>query len=389
MEWNYSECGGDSDVDEDSNQNPLSSSFNAETEVLQVLRQTLELPKGLCAQPEIFWEFFAPQNLWNELSREARDELMAKHLPTFPADCDDRLEKERTIQKLFNRDKFNFNSSPLVAFQQNLEEGNYLTDMVSYRAKIARSERHEQRFQECEYISRVASKLAASRKSFLDHAYNSSSAGIPQIGQQSTSRTRGTFSESVAARARKRYLNELASFMSEASLPLSDSEEEALLLCSHSGNYNNNIYKNNNSTNKVSRKPGRPSLSAASTGTSNTMDLLTDTGESKICGTFSYKPKSNSSAAVAGESSAKTQYNDEYVRQTLRRHKKRKTEDPVSCWHCILGLNPSVDGITIVSPSHSRITAWHEHSQCTNILCRTCSLVPHPAQMQSPVHSNR
>lgn len=330
MEWNYSECGGDSE--EDSNPNPMNASFNSEqTEVLQVLRQTLELPKGICAQPEIFWEFFAPQHLWNELPGETREELMNKHLPQFPPDCtdSDRQEKERTLRLLFHREPFRFDSSPLGDFQRNLEEGNYLSDVVKYRAKIAKSERREQRFQECEYISRMASKLAACRKSLLQLAYDSPY--NTQLNSPRTAQDRdgsAVFTETVATRARKRYLTEIAHVMAEGNLPLSDSEEEAMLVTS----------KNNN--NKVPRKPGRPPCPANFSGAMTELQV-TETGEPKVFGTFAYKPKAYS--LPAAESFPKMLFNDDYLRQALRRHKKRKIEDPVSCRHDIFASLFAVD----------------------------------------------
>lgn len=327
MEWNYSECGGDSDVDEeDSNPDPnqpMSASFNAEqTEVLQVLRQTLELPKGLCAQPDVFWEFFAPENLWNELPQETRDELMAQHLPQFPPELevDDEAEKEATLQMLFHREAFRFNSSPLVDFQRNLEEGNYLQDVVKYRAKIAKSERREQRFQECDRISRMASRLVESRKELLQ-AMNpkASHSNNTRKNPKRESTADKTLSESVAMRARKRYMHEMKNIMLEANLPLSESDDEEHSLTNSNIN-NNNI--------RIPRKQGRPSLAT-------TDYILSESGAGglgipyKINGTFAYKP-SKSTNSVADLLLPKAAFNDDYLKHALRRHKKRKTEDPVS-----------------------------------------------------------
>lgn len=332
MEWNYSECGGDSDVDEeDSNPDPnqpMSASFNAEqTEVLQVLRQTLELPKGLCAQPDVFWEFFAPENLWNELPQETRDELMAQHLPQFPPELevDEGAEKEATLQMLFHREAFRFNSSPLVDFQRNLEQGNYLQDVVKYRAKIAKSERREQRFQECDRISRMASRLVESRKELLQ-AMNpkASHSNNTRKNPKRESTADKTLSESVAMRARKRYMHEMKNIMLEANLPLSESDDEEHSLTNSNIN-NNNI--------RIPRKQGRPSL--AMTTATTTDYILSESGAGglgipyKINGTFAYKP-SKSTNSVADLLLPKTAFNDDYLKHALRRHKKRKTEEPVS-----------------------------------------------------------
>lgn len=312
MEWPYSECGGDSDIDDESftSHPPPPNSF-AETEVVQLLGQTLVLPKGLCAQPDVFWEFFSLDHLWNELPDETQARLKTNFLPHFPEN--DAQEKEETIQKIFHCEPLRFDSSPLVEFQKNLEEGNYLTDVIRYREKIAKSERHEQRYQECEYISRVARKLAASRKSLLERTYSYITPSSGSSSEDLAAKLKG----SVAVKARKRYLNEISSIASEARLSLSDSEEEAAYLQHPS--FNNNI----NSSNRVSRKPGRQPLGYSET--------LTSTGEPKVYSTFAYKSRPETADSGCPDVFQKIEFNENYLRQTLRRHRKRRTEDPVSC----------------------------------------------------------
>lgn len=319
MEWPYSECGGDSDLDEDSNADPHHSSglaFNIEqTEVVNLEGQELALPKGLCAQPEIFWEFFSMEHLWNELPADTRDQLKAQFLPNFPVPDNDQ-EKEETIQRLFNRSCFRFNSSPLDNFQRDLEDGKFLPDMIKYRKRIAKSERHERRYQECEYISRVARKLVESRKALL--ARTTGRLDTPQTSvERDVSKA---LKESVTTKARKRYLNEIASISSEMNLPLSDSDEEASLLEHYSAIHNNNNYR-------APRKPGRPPLIPAAN------ELLTESGELKFFSTFAYKPKLN---GIATNFVQKSVFDDHYLRDTLRKHRKRKTKDAVSLLrkHC-------------------------------------------------------
>lgn len=327
MEWPYSECGGDSDIDDESfpDTNPPSSSFTAEqTEVVQLLDQTLALPKGLCAQPQVFWEFFSLDHLWNELPEETQETLKTNFLPHFPEN--DAQEKEETIQKIFHCEPLRFDRSPLVQFQKNLEEGNYLTDVIRYREKIAKSERHEQRYQECEYISRVARKMAASRKALLERAYSSSyskpSSFSSSIRSPSSEDMTAILKGSVAANARKRYLNEISTIASEANLSLSDSDDEAAYL--HHPSFNNNNNNNsNNTTNRVPRKQGRPSMGSS--------EMLTPTGEPKVYSTFAYKSRPGTADSGCPDVFQKIDFNENYLRQTLRRHRKRRTEDPVSC----------------------------------------------------------
>lgn len=325
MDWNYSECGGESDNEDDSNPDtsahPLNiSSSSEQTELVTILGETLELPKGLCAQPEIFFEFFAPENLWNELPLDTRNELVAKHLPQFPPDhCDVVRETQRTIHKLFHRERFAFNTSPLVEFQRQLEEGTYLPEIVKYRAKIARMEKRERRYQECEYISRLASKLAASRKSHLALGQDSKMA-LPKPAKS------GQLVDNITSRARKRYLAEISRVVSESNLPLADSDEEEVTSLSSSSSNSLTNFNNSSYNVRVPRRPGRPSLSSL-------LDQSLDNiGEFKIQGT-------STAAQNHGKTLASNTFNDGYLRKTLQKHKKRKSEDPVSyCWNILLFL---------------------------------------------------
>lgn len=294
MEWDYSEC-GDSDLDEP-------GSFSEQTETVKLLEEKFDLPKGLCAQPEVFYEFFAMEHLWKELPTETCSELMAL-LPEFPQN--DALEKKKTIEKLFNYETFRFNSSPLVEFQKNLEDGHYLSDVVRYRSKVAKSERHEQRYQECERISRLAQKLASSRGNLLNVAYKSPLYAPLELRRSADPEA---FTESVATRARKRYLNEIATVSSESNLPFSASDDEISAPI--------DIY----SSSKPLYSTGRAAPVVANVGSDN--------GEIKIHSTFSYKhrPQHHPEAVI------NDLFNTDNLKVLLRRHKKCRAQESVSCW---------------------------------------------------------
>lgn len=181
-------------------------SYQEPVESIKVLKQRFDLPKGLCANEAVFNEFFS-MDLWNELGPDVRQHLAQNFLPKFPEN--DREEKEITIQRFFNRESFRFGNSPLDEFQHNLEEGNYLLDVAKYKANIAKSERHEQRFQECERISQLAQKLAISRNRLLKHA-QSTPFGIDPVPLKADKILKylpPTLAQSAAVRAKKRYFN--------------------------------------------------------------------------------------------------------------------------------------------------------------------------------------
>uniref|UniRef100_A0A1B0DAG4 Uncharacterized protein n=1 Tax=Phlebotomus papatasi TaxID=29031 RepID=A0A1B0DAG4_PHLPP len=146
-------------------------------EAATILKQRLNLPKGLCESESIFNEFFSDK-MWNTLTNDMRTYLVDNFLPKFPGN--DEHEKDITLQMIFNRETFRFGSSPLVDFQRNLEEGNYRPDIVKYRNSIQRSQRREQRYQECERISRIAKASLISREKLMRLAYESPPRRFPQ-----------------------------------------------------------------------------------------------------------------------------------------------------------------------------------------------------------------
>lgn len=60
-------------------------------------------------------------------------------------------------------------------------------------------------------------------------------------------------------------------------------------------------------------------------------EMLTPTGEPKVYSTFAYKSRPGTADSGCPDVFQKIDFNENYLRQTLRRHRKRRTEDPVSC----------------------------------------------------------
>lgn len=198
-------------------------------EPARILKQNLELPKGLCENPCIFNEFFS-LDTWHCLPDHMKDQLKP-FLPNFADVCgNDKKEIQRetntTIQKLFTNQVTRFDSSPLIDFQRNLEDGNYRPDISRLRTNIKKSQRREQRFQNCERISQLAKTIVVSREQLLRTAYDGSA--IETIKQNRKKKTSPIKLQTNAAavRSKKRYFDEIAKIREEVGLDSDLSEDD-------------------------------------------------------------------------------------------------------------------------------------------------------------------
>lgn len=196
-------------------------------EPTRILKHNLELPKGLCENKAIFEEFFSLET-WNCLPDQLKDQLKT-HMPRFTSVTTSPQEEHQqyiiTIQKLFSNQITRFESSPLNDFYQNLEEGNYRPDIARLRANIRKSQRREQRFQQCERISRLAKSLAISREKLLRAAYDSPPTANFRA-RKLTSPPPKLSSSAVALRAKKRYFQEISGISEDVGIEGLLSEDE-------------------------------------------------------------------------------------------------------------------------------------------------------------------
>lgn len=187
-------------------------------EPARILKQNLELPKGLCENPSIFNEFFS-LDTWQCLPDHMKDQLKPL-LPNFNDVCDtDRKEIQRemniTVQKLFTNQVTRFDSSPLIDFQRNLEDGNYRPDISRLRANIKKSQRREQRFQNCERISQLAKSIVVSREHLLRAAYDGSAIETIKRNSKKKASPIKLQTNAAAVRSKKRYFDEIAKIREE------------------------------------------------------------------------------------------------------------------------------------------------------------------------------
>lgn len=197
-----------------------SEQLDQSLEPTRILNEILELPKGLCDDPKIFNEFFS-LDTWNCLPDHMKDQLNG-FLPDFTEVCandaEAEQETEKTVEQLFTNQITRFHASPLVDFQRNLEEGNYHPDISRLRSNIQRSQRREQRFQQCERVSQMAKSLAVSRERLLRVAYQETGlSGIQKEARMNTS-VRPLTTTATASRAKKRYLEEMHAILQDVGL---------------------------------------------------------------------------------------------------------------------------------------------------------------------------
>lgn len=222
-----SECSDSSENDssEASSSGSESDQSSQSLEPARILKQTIELPKNLCEDRETFNDFFS-LDTWNSLPDHMKAQLRT-FLPQFngitSTDKQEQNEVNITIQKLFTNQITRFGITPLSTFQKNLEDGNYRPDIARLRANIRKSQRREQRFQQCERISRLAKDLVVSREKLLRTAYDGTTSGSMPEQSRKVPKLAST---AAAERARKRYFEELATVMDDVGLedPFSDDE---------------------------------------------------------------------------------------------------------------------------------------------------------------------
>lgn len=221
-----SESGTSSSASSNSSESEQSSQS---LEPARILKQNLELPKGLCENVSIFNEFFS-LDTWRCLPDHMKDQLKPL-LPNFSDVCaNDKKETQReinaTLQKLFTNQITRFESSPLIDFQRNLEDGNYRPDISRLRANIKKSQRREQRFQQCERVSQMAKTLVVSREQLLRDAYNGTAT---DTGKRNNKKKMTPFklkTNAAANRSKKRYFDEILKIRAEVGLDSDLSDDD-------------------------------------------------------------------------------------------------------------------------------------------------------------------
>lgn len=221
-----SECSSVSNADTSSSDSDSNSeTSNVILEPARILKQHLELPKGLCDNVNIFNEFFS-LDTWNNLPEPIKDHLVNFLPSNFSTDpLINRREQDATIERFFKHEIHRFGASPLRDFQKNLEEGNFQPDISRLRSNIQKSLRREQKFQECEYLSRLAKSLVVSRERLLKAAYESPYGATIKVDRVIHG-TNKLSTSAAAMRAKKRYFQDITAISEDVGLNPSLSDDE-------------------------------------------------------------------------------------------------------------------------------------------------------------------
>lgn len=190
-------------------------------EVAKILGHKFQLPKELCENHDVFSELFS-MTTWNQLSNHEKERL-SEFLPKFPED--QKLEKQKTVERLFDNKISRFDKTPLDSFFNNLQDGNYRPDIAHYRSLILKSEERDQRIQECERVSNLAKKLVLSREKLLRSVYRRPSDKINSVNSSNETAEFSKLSSSMI-RANRRYLHELKAISTKFNHDSSDEDDK-------------------------------------------------------------------------------------------------------------------------------------------------------------------
>lgn len=302
----FSDCSGDSSSSQMSTSSDSSSSVRESArkqfESTKITTEIINLPKELCEDKSVFNEFFSLET-WHSLSDPIR-----KHLGLFLPAFSDNVESERrnTIEALFSNRITRFGSCPLERLQRMLEEGNCRPEISTLNKSIAKAERREQRFQECERLTEVARKVSMSRERTLRAVCHGTRFRGSNSGQQYAYASKSPlFSSANSLRAKKRYLQEVSSIAEQLNLPdiLSDDEK-----CP------------DGTMNYIPRKQRRLFGTAQGGAASPGADV-------RIVNTLGFKDEQTTTGYLVGPN-GKISISDNHYRDLLVHHKRRKISEP-------------------------------------------------------------
>lgn len=261
-------------------------------ETAKICGATLQLPQALCESRDIFKELFSLKT-WNSLS-EINKQHLKNFLPCFPENDDQ--EKNITLQKLFNKEKFRF-GSPLLDFHEKLKAGHFRPDIAKMKSLMKRTQRKEFKYQQKKYCESLLGDLLTSRQRLLD----TSCSLPPGVEIRTDKQSRACYECPATHRTKRRYFQELVAIKTLAgeSGELSDDENypegPPVQLSRKQRRHLNGLQHN------MSLSPG---AERAVTSTLSGMDL------------------DNSASAHNPY-----QLNEESYRSLLSRHRKRKLEN--------------------------------------------------------------
>uniref|UniRef100_A0A1A9X1J7 DEUBAD domain-containing protein n=1 Tax=Glossina brevipalpis TaxID=37001 RepID=A0A1A9X1J7_9MUSC len=288
-------------------------------ELAKITKEILSLPRGLCENPNIFYEFFS-LDTWRALPTQVQNHLQ-QFLPRFTHLLPQQLaavEQTRTISMLFSDEIKRFGQSPLATLQRQLEEGNCRPDILKLRQNIAKSKRREQRFRQCEHLSQLAKRLFLSRQRLLETAYQSAPDTVLKVAQSSIPQPKPAQlyadNKLSAIRARKRFYFEISQMTQQVGLR------------------NDDLSANENEEDNLTAEELKLELSAARTSEESGENLKPTSNVADRC-IYStlFKRQEDLDDEDACRSQLKSKLSrlcNRNFRECLREHKRRKLTEP-------------------------------------------------------------
>ncbi|XP_055630611.1 uncharacterized protein LOC129771214 isoform X2 [Toxorhynchites rutilus septentrionalis] len=297
-EFSGSECSSQGPSSSNGSTSDFSDSIKSLHEQFEqtvIASEVLSLPKGLCENRTLFEEFFSLET-WNSLPDPVQKHLCS-FLPMFTDNI--ALERNNTIEALFRNQITRFGLCPLAKLQKRIEEGNCRPEILMLKKSVAKAERRERRFQECEQLEQLANKLIASRECLLQKKIHN----LQQAKTHARSNLRCSSRRSVVNlnRAKRRYFQEIASISEQLGIPSSLSDDENYV----------------DVQNHPSRKQRRI-CNATQAGSPNSE------ADARIMNTMDWKGIANYVIGPNG----KIIISDRHYYNILVQHKRRKIEEP-------------------------------------------------------------
>ncbi|XP_076467906.1 uncharacterized protein LOC143298812 isoform X2 [Babylonia areolata] len=262
-------------------------------------KEQVMLPEAFNSQTNIF-EHVMSVDTWNNVLDEEERKRLKALLPTFPED--DEAEKDETVRRLFNGDNFKF-GNPLQQFHKKLKDGLLSPDIAKCNRMCRKFKKREYKFTQQKYLSNLVSEIIVSRERTL-HLRNGQP---PDKVLPFRSVPKPERNKDMKDRVEKNYHRILKEAREECNLEDTSSEEEESI---------NTVQRSKRQLHRSlgpipSPEPTTPSVVATFASKPSTLN-------GDISGNANKRPRALSPVEIT----------DDHYRQMLKRHKRRKLEEP-------------------------------------------------------------
>ncbi|KAK7097674.1 hypothetical protein V1264_004618 [Littorina saxatilis] len=265
-------------------------------------KEMIMLPEALNGQTSIF-EHVMSLDMWNTVLDDEERKRLKALLPSFPEEADTETEKEETIKRLFGGENFKF-GNPLQQFHQKMKDGKLSPEIARCNSLLRKFKKREYKFSQQNHCSQLLNEVLLSR----ERTMNMRNGLPPDVPLPFRHAPKRDSKKALKTRVNKNYNRILKEAREECNLEDTSSEEEETI---------NPVQRSKRQLHRSlgpipSPEPTTPSVVATF---ANKPSIL----NGDISGTDSVKrPRALSPVEIT----------DEHYRQMLKRHKRRKVEDP-------------------------------------------------------------